>query len=99
MMKSLTEIQAEEQRLIDGILNAQLTEEAETKMWAVMFTSRDDWDSPTVKFVKAKTQDEAFDKGLILIGYTENEVERMIEEGEHDHCVIEVIEDTEEPES
>jgi hypothetical protein len=98
-MKSLKEIQAEELRLIDDILNAQLTEEAETKMWAVMFTSRDDWDSPTVKFIKAKTQEEAFNKALTLIGYTEDEVDEMIETGEHDHVTIEVAEDTEEVES
>jgi len=94
-MKSLKEIQAEELRLIDGILNAQLTEEAEMKMWAVMFTSMDDWDSPTVKFVKAKTQDEAFNKALTLIGYTEEDVDVMVETGEHDHVTIEVEEDAE----
>ena len=55
-----------------------------------MFTSRDDWDSPTVVFVNATDRDKAYDAALRKIGFTEEEAEDIKEDGEHDDIIIEV---------
>jgi hypothetical protein len=55
-----------------------------------MFTSRDDWDSPTVVFVNATDRDKAYSAALKKIGFTEDEAEEMREEGDHDDVIIEV---------
>lgn len=55
-----------------------------------MFTSRDDWDSPTVVFVNATDRDKAYDAALRKIGFSEEEAEDIKEDGEHDDIIIEV---------
>lgn len=55
-----------------------------------MFTSRDDWDSPTVVFVNATDRDKAYGAALRKIGFTEEEAEETKEDGEHDDVIIEV---------
>ncbi len=55
-----------------------------------MFTSRDEWDSPTVVFVNATDRDKAYDAALRKIGFTEEEAEDIKEDGEHDDIIIEV---------
>jgi hypothetical protein len=62
----------------------------EKKLFCVMFTSQDDWDSPTVVFVKATDRDKAYSAALKKIGCTEEEDEEMCEKGEHDNVIIEV---------
>ena len=62
----------------------------EKKLFCVMFTSRDDWDSPTVVFVKATDRDKAYFAALKKIGFTEEEDEEMRERGDHDNVIIEV---------
>lgn len=62
----------------------------EKKLFCVMFTSRDDWDSPTVVFVNATDIDKAYSAALKKIGFTEDEAEEMREEGDHDDVIIEV---------
>ena len=62
----------------------------EKKLFCVMFTSRDDWDSPTVVFVNATDRDKAYFAALKKIGFTEEEDEKMREEGDHDNVIIEV---------
>lgn len=59
-------------------------------LFCVMFTSRDDWDSPTVVFVNATDRDKAYSAALKKIGFTEDEAEEMREEGDHDDVIIEV---------
>lgn len=59
-------------------------------LFCVIFTSRDDWDSPTVVFVNATDRDRAYFAALKKIGYTEEEAEEMREEGDHDDVIIEV---------
>jgi hypothetical protein len=59
-------------------------------LFCVMFTSRDDWDSPTVVFVKATDRDKAYFAALKKIGFTEEEADEMREEGDHDDVIIEV---------
>lgn len=71
-------------------------------LFCVMFTSRDDWDSPTVVFVNATDRDRAYFAALKKIGYTEEEADEMREEGDHDDVIIKVDdiidEDYEDPE-
>ena len=62
----------------------------EKKLFCVMFTSRDDWDSPTVVFVNATDRDKAYDAALRKIGFSEEEAEDIKEDGEHDDIIIEV---------
>lgn len=62
----------------------------EKKLFCVIFTSRDDWDSPTVVFVNATDRDKAYDAALRKIGFTEEEAEDIKEDGEHDDIIIEV---------
>ena len=62
----------------------------EKKLFCVMFTSLDDWDSPTVVFVNATDRDKAYDAALRKIGFTEEEAEDIKEDGEHDDIIIEV---------
>ncbi len=62
----------------------------EKKLFCVMFTSRDDWDSPTVVFVNATDRDKAYGAALRKIGFTEEEAEETKEDGEHDDVIIEV---------
>ena len=62
----------------------------EKKLFSVMFTSREDWDSPTVVFVNATDRDKAFSAALKKIGFTEEEAEETRVEGDHDDVVIEV---------
>jgi hypothetical protein len=62
----------------------------EKKLFCVMFTSRDEWDSPTVVFVNATDRDKAYDAALRKIGFTEEEAEDIKEDGEHDDIIIEV---------
>ncbi len=59
-------------------------------LFCVMFTSREDWDSPTVVFVKATDRDKAYFAALKKIGFTEEEADEMREEGDHDDVIIEV---------
>lgn len=59
-------------------------------LFCVMFTSRDDWDSPTVVFVNATDRDKAYDAALRKIGFTEEEAEEIKEDGAHDDVIIEV---------
>ena len=58
----------------------------EKKLFCVMFTSRDDWDSPTVVFVNATDRDKAYLAALKKIGFTEDEADGM----DHDDVIIEV---------
>lgn len=62
----------------------------EKKLFCVMFTSQDDWDSPTVVFVNATDRDKAYDAALRKIGFTEDEAEQIKEDGHHDDVIIEV---------
>ena len=62
----------------------------EKKLFCVMFTSREDWDSPTVVFVNATDRDKAFLAALKKIGFTEEEADEVKKEGEHDDVIIEV---------
>lgn len=62
----------------------------EKKLFCVMFTSQDDWDSPTVVFVNATDRDKAYDAALRKIGFTEEEAEVIKEDGKHDDVIIEV---------
>ena len=62
----------------------------EKKLFCVMFTSQDDWDSPTVVFVNATDRDKAYDAALRKIGLTEDEAEQIKEDGHHDDVIIEV---------
>jgi hypothetical protein len=62
----------------------------EKKLFCVMFTSRDDWDSPTVVFVNATDRDKAYFAALKKIGFTEDEADEMREQGDHDDVIIEV---------
>lgn len=62
----------------------------EKKLFCVMFTSRDEWDSPTVVFINATDRDKAYDAALRKIGFTEEEAEDIKEDGEHDDIIIEV---------
>jgi hypothetical protein len=62
----------------------------EKKLFCVMFTSQDDWDSPTVVFVNATDRDKAYDAALLKIGFTEEEAEQIKEDGHHDDVIIEV---------
>jgi len=48
----------------------------EKVLFCVMFTSRDDWDSPTVVFVNATDRDKAYSAALKKIGFTEEEAGR-----------------------
>ena len=59
-------------------------------LFCVMFTSREDWDSPTVVFVRATNRDKAYFAALKKIGFTEEEAEEMREDGAHDDVIIEV---------
>jgi SpoVK/Ycf46/Vps4 family AAA+-type ATPase len=72
----------------------------EKKLFCVMFTSQDDWDSPTVVFVNATDRDKAYDAALRKIGFTEEEAEVIKEDGKHDDVIIEaddVIEEDYQP--
>jgi hypothetical protein len=62
----------------------------EKKLFCVMFTSRDDWNSPEVVFVNATDRDKAFFAALRKIGFTGEEADAVKEQGEHDDLVIEV---------
>ena len=62
----------------------------EKKLFCVMFTSHDDWDSPTVVFVNATDRDKAYDAALRKIGFTEEEAEVIKEDGQHNDVIIEV---------
>ena len=62
----------------------------EKKLFCVMFTSQDDWDSPTVVFVNATDRNKAHSAALKKIGFTEEEAEEMKKQGNHDDVVIEV---------
>lgn len=62
----------------------------EKTLFCVMFTSRDDWDSPTVVFVTATDRNKAYVAALKKIGFTEEEAEETRGEGDHDDVVIEV---------
>ena len=62
----------------------------EKKLFCVMFTSRDEWDSPTVVFINATDRDKAYDAALRKIGFTAEEAEDIKEDGEHDDIIIEV---------
>jgi hypothetical protein len=59
-------------------------------LFCVMFTSQDDWDSPTVVFVNATDRDKAYDAALRKIGFTEEEAEQIKEDGQHNDVIIEV---------
>jgi len=62
----------------------------EKKLFCVMFTSRDEWDSPTVVFVNATDRDKAYFAALKKIGFTEDEADEMRGKGDHDDVIIEV---------
>ena len=62
----------------------------EKVLFCVMFTSRDDWDSPTVVFVNATDRDKAYLAALKKIGFTEDDAEKTKLGGDHDDVVIEV---------
>lgn len=62
----------------------------EKKLFCVIFTSRDEWDSPEVVFVNATDRDKAFLAALKKIGFTEEESEEVKAEGFFDDAVIEV---------
>lgn len=51
------------------------------KKFLVLFLSQEEWDEPTVKFINAKNEDEAYDLGLIEIGYSQEEVEEAQDRG------------------
>ena len=57
-----------------------------------MFTSQEDWDSPSVVFVNATDRDKAYFAALKKIGFTEEEADEMKEQGHHDDVII-VVED------
>ena len=61
------------------------------KLWLVIFTSRDDWDSPNVITVRASGRDDAFTKACAQLGHTEEEVEENAKDevSELDYCIIE----------
>lgn len=62
----------------------------EKKLFSVMFTSREDWDSPEVVFVRATDGVKAFSAALKKINFTEEQVELGKVEGDLDDVVIEV---------
>ena len=62
----------------------------EKKLFCVMFTSQDDWDSPEAVFVNASDRDKAFSAALKKIGFTEEEAEAVKVEGSFNDLVIEV---------
>lgn len=62
----------------------------EKKLFCVMFTSQDDWDSPEAVFVNAADRDKAFSAALKKIGFTEDEAEAVKVEGGFNDLVIEV---------
>lgn len=62
----------------------------EKKLFCVMFTSQDDWDSPTVVFVNATDRDKAYSAALRKIGFSEEEAEEIKSDGHHDDIIIEV---------
>jgi 5-formaminoimidazole-4-carboxamide-1-beta-D-ribofuranosyl 5'-monophosphate synthetase len=61
-------------------------------LFCVMFTSQEDWDSPSVVFVNATDRDKAYFAALKKIGFTEEEADEMKEQGHHDDVII-VVED------
>ena len=62
----------------------------EKKLFCVMFTSQDDWDSPTVVFVNATDRDKAYSAALRKIEFTEEEADEIKSDGQHDDIIIEV---------
>ena len=66
------------------------------KVWLVIFTSREDWDSPTIVTVRADDRDDALRKAIDHQGISPiefNEKYNSVDENEfgkdHDYCVIE----------
>jgi hypothetical protein len=62
----------------------------EKKLFCVIFTSQEDWDSPTVVFINATDRHKAYSAALRKIGFTENEAEEIKSDGQHDNVIIEV---------
>jgi hypothetical protein len=60
------------------------------KKFCVLFLSREDWDEPEVVFVDAESEDDAYMLGLEKVGYTEEEVEEMLDYGSYSIEIKEV---------
>ena len=64
------------------------------KLWLVIFTSQEDWDSPTVVTVRAENSNEAYAKAIAHLEYDDDEVQEKVadEDSGFDYCVIEADE-------
>ncbi|CAB4159412.1 hypothetical protein UFOVP699_148 [uncultured Caudovirales phage] len=60
------------------------------KKFCVLFLSQEDWEAPGVVFVDAESEDAAYLLALEKVGYTEEEVEAMLDEGDYSIDIKEV---------
>jgi len=60
------------------------------KKFAVLFLSREDWDSPEVVFVEANDSEEAESVALDKLGFSEEELYDMTSTGEYNVMAKEI---------
>lgn len=60
------------------------------KKFCVLFLSREDWEAPGVVFVDAESADDAYFLALEQVGYTDEEVEEMLGDGDYSIEIKEV---------
>jgi hypothetical protein len=60
------------------------------KLFCVTFTSRDEWDSPTILFIRTDDRDKALEIASHKMEYSEDEVDDMVLSGEYDYLIVEV---------
>ena len=60
------------------------------KLFCAAFTSRDEWDNPTILFIRAENVDKALKLVLNRMGYSEDEFDDMLSSGEYDYLIVEV---------
>jgi hypothetical protein len=63
----------------------------EKKLYCVAFTTRDDWENPTIYHVRAEDRYTAIEEAGKKMGYDSiNEIDEMVEKGDFDYLAIEV---------
>jgi hypothetical protein len=60
------------------------------KTFAVVITTRDTWDIPTINIIQAQFEDEAFGMAAELNGYTSEEFDEMESAGDFSVTIREV---------